>query len=197
MWELFTLLSFSTLEHAQERITLAALTSEGKYEDGLDDLVSFDVSRAHCYDPNEEARLRSIINVSSEVVFNSRIRKLAEACRSAQQRWGYIDLGMGLVDIKGLLPNSRRSNTEQSIDLDALQDRIAALEDEFSRSRMTEFDGLLDAKNGDVGGVVEKCVVADSIDEKLATLKRLSDKGYISEEEIRVAKTRVLLSFGL
>ena len=137
------------------------------------------------------------MRIGSEVVFNSRIRKLAEACRSAQQRWGYIDLGMGLVDIKGLLPNSRRSNTEQSIDLDALQDRIAALEDEFSRSRMTEFDGLLDAKNGDVGGVVEKCVVADSIDEKLATLKRLSDKGYISEEEIRVAKTRVLLSFGL
>ena len=136
VWELFTLLSFSTLEHAQERITLAAFAGDGglggKHKDGLDDLVAFDVASAHCYDPNEEARLRSIINVSSEYVFNSRIQKLAGACRTAQEKWGYIDLGMGIMDIKGLVPGTRKAKTELHDEIDALREHMGTLEDELS-----------------------------------------------------------------
>ena len=139
VWELFTLLSFSTLEHAQERITLAALTLDGKYKDGLDELVSFDVNHAHCYDPNEEARLRSIISASSEFTFNSRIQKLAEACRLAQQRLGFIDLGLGfgdptalMRDIKNLLPSARNAKVET--EMNELRQRVSQLEEQLSKS---------------------------------------------------------------
>ena len=208
VWELFTLLSFSTLEHAQERITLAAFTADGvldgKHKDGLDDLVAYNVSSAHCYDPNEEARLRSIINISSEYVFNSRIQKLAQTCRSAQERWGYIDLGMGLVDIKGLIPGTRKAKMELHDEFDALRERMRALEDELS-SRMSELEGLLDGADersrenevGELGGMLTAADAGGSIDEKCATLKRLLDEGHISEEDFKEAKRRVLVSFGL
>ena len=138
VWELFTLLSFSTLEHAQERITLAALTQETDDSDGLDGLVTFDVAKAHCYDPNEEARLRSVICASGEFTFNSRIKKLAESCRSAQERLGFMDRGMavgfadasGFVrDIRDRLPKNRSTKVEKAeTEIEALRERVTALE---------------------------------------------------------------------
>ena len=101
---------------------------QGKQKDGLDDLVSFEVASARCYDPNEEARLRNIISVSGEFAFSSRIRALAEACRSAQQRWGFIDLGMGmsaLGDFRDMLKATRKGT---DADFNALYDRVEKLE---------------------------------------------------------------------
>ena len=124
VWELFTLLSFSALEHAQERITLAALTQETDDSDGLGGLVAFGVAKAHCYDPNEEARLRSVICASGEFTFNSRIQKLAESCRSAQERLlGFMDRGMAvgfadatgfIRDIRDRLPKKRNTKVEKA-----------------------------------------------------------------------------------
>ena len=203
VWELFTLLSFSTLEHAQERITLAALTSDGSKKDGLGDLMSFDVANAHCYDPNEEARLRSIIRVSTEFTFNSRIRKLAEACRTAQKRWGYLDLGMGLIDIKSMLPLNRKTQTEFA--LQALRERVSALEasqvnDQGGMLVMEEVAGTdTNESNRKVGAGGDRTAAASSssIDEKCATLKRLRAAGQITEDGYREAERRVLMSAGL
>ncbi len=56
-WELFTLLAFTSLE--VERIELAPFAISGMDNDA-ERLKQFGVRVAHCYDPNEEARLLRI-----------------------------------------------------------------------------------------------------------------------------------------
>merc|ERR1711879_509660 len=54
----------------------------------MQDLQSFDVDRAHCYDPNEEAKLRRIINAVGKERFEARIRTLAAAVQTKDRtRW--------------------------------------------------------------------------------------------------------------
>ena len=43
----------------------------------LDRLVSFSVHNAHCYDPNEERKLKSVICAGGQCLFESKIRQLA------------------------------------------------------------------------------------------------------------------------
>ena len=86
VWELFTLLSFSSLDHARDRITFAVLESNEGREDlaGLKALMSFDVVSSRCYDPNEQNRLLEIIRGAGDGVFNTRIRNLAASFYEAQ-----------------------------------------------------------------------------------------------------------------
>merc|ERR1712151_1168012 len=41
-------------------------------------LEEFDVAKAHCYDPNEEKKLRSVISLLGAARFNNRVRGLAK-----------------------------------------------------------------------------------------------------------------------
>jgi hypothetical protein len=87
-WELCTLFSFMRQEQALERVEVEPLNKQGSKEEGmLEQLVHFDVSVAHCYDPNEEMRLRRVIGAVGESQFNDRIRVLAKACiKQAQEQ---------------------------------------------------------------------------------------------------------------
>jgi hypothetical protein len=49
--------------------------------------ANLSVSKSHCYDPNEEARLRKVIRAVGEDTFNTKIRNLALAYE-AEQRAG-------------------------------------------------------------------------------------------------------------
>ncbi len=44
-------------------------------------LLNFDVDDAHCYDPNEESKLRMVIEAVSSERFNRNVRELAAACQ--------------------------------------------------------------------------------------------------------------------
>ena len=79
IWELFVMFSFADVSEAQKRLTIVPL------EDGVglnESLASFDSCNAHCYDPNEEAKLRQVISAAGsdghESEFNVKIRKLAQ-----------------------------------------------------------------------------------------------------------------------
>ena len=74
IWELFTLFSFSPLEVAISRLKLLPLDPNNNV---LKRLESFDIKDSHCYDPNEEMKLRYIIVANGEDEFNRRIRELA------------------------------------------------------------------------------------------------------------------------
>eukprot|EP00622_Pseudochattonella_farcimen_P002489 FR737417.1.p1 GENE.FR737417.1~~FR737417.1.p1 ORF type:complete len:380 (+),score=42.96 FR737417.1:36-1142(+) len=82
-WELCTLFSFMREEQAIERVELLSLSAS----DIMEELTKFDVRNAHCYDPNEEAKLRTVIHAVGQAQFNKRIRNLAKACvRNASRR---------------------------------------------------------------------------------------------------------------
>jgi len=77
-WELFILFAFARPEQAAERALVVPLSPDS---DAHDRLESFDSLKAHCFDPNEELRLRRVITAVSADNFNNRIRTWAAKVR--------------------------------------------------------------------------------------------------------------------
>ena len=78
-------MSFMVLEQAMEKLELVQVCTSN--DDGMSDaLAQFDHIDAHCYDPNEEHRLRMVIEVVGGDEFNMRIRALAEHLDSADHQ---------------------------------------------------------------------------------------------------------------
>lgn len=112
-WELFTLFSFSEMNEALAKIKIvsfgeSALVSNRSDSDllsrhalyraaengtwqaaavrSLDLLLEYDVAQSHCYDPNEEHSLRTVIRAVGESKFNRSIQRMAEAVIEEQER---------------------------------------------------------------------------------------------------------------
>ena len=63
VWELFTLCAFSSMDHVHNKIRFvpfssAAEAAEVSTNGAVDALLQFSLAKAHCFDPNEENRLR-------------------------------------------------------------------------------------------------------------------------------------------
>ena len=116
VWELFTLFSFCNKELALERVTVIHCPSKG--EDLTQVVETFHLDTAHCFDPNEEYKLRQIIHdiTSSdkrrlEDCINFMKRKLAPQCL-ASQREGSVGAPQISVAVGGgpvLLPKQLAS----------------------------------------------------------------------------------------
>merc|ERR1712107_256660 len=76
IWELFTLLAFTEMEHIAQRLALAPVCEDVSIASICDKLEVFEVRKAHCYDPNEERRLRHAIDALGDDRFNRRVRTL-------------------------------------------------------------------------------------------------------------------------
>lgn len=106
VWELFTLFAFADDAEARAKIefetifapnpsTLAAAMHTKEAKPTISELVSsesvqvprglthFRLSSAHCFDPNEERRLRDVIEARGVEVFENRVRELAKQCQMA------------------------------------------------------------------------------------------------------------------
>ena len=83
VWELFTVLAFADEEVARSHIRFAPLCEASKLgsnEDPSQALKTFSLHQAHCYDPNEESRLREIIDTVGAPEFERRIQDLSHMC---------------------------------------------------------------------------------------------------------------------
>lgn len=81
-WELFTVFAFAEEKVACSRVQLSPLASTSN-DSSLAALRAFEVAQAHCYDPNEEARLRGIIDTVGARAFEARIQHLSRVCTEA------------------------------------------------------------------------------------------------------------------
>ena len=91
-------------EQALNRTDLVALTQESDaLEESTNALTKFDVANAHCYDPNEEAKLRRVITAVGTEQFNQRVRTLAKKCRSMASL-GIATSSSSKSRLKGLKP---------------------------------------------------------------------------------------------
>merc|ERR1712039_220061 len=81
-WELCTLFSFVEEESAIERLKFVPLHSDMDQDNVINQLAKFDHSRAHCYDPNEEFRLRAVIDAVGGRQFNAKLRALTKVYRN-------------------------------------------------------------------------------------------------------------------
>jgi len=112
-WELLTLFAFTDEAHAVERVEVLSLDAEagacisgsqdGENCDGLASLQAFDIEFAHCYDPNEEAKFRAVIDAVGADRFNERIRALGAAIslrKARAARHGSLDPGLSYFSSK-------------------------------------------------------------------------------------------------
>lgn len=72
-WELCVLLSFTSLEQALKQLVVVSLSHEA-----LKQLAHFDCSNSGCHDPNEEYRLRRVIDAIGKERFENKIRTLGQ-----------------------------------------------------------------------------------------------------------------------
>ena len=84
MLEMFIMFAFSQDEAvAAERIELIPLEADGVTRGSiLESMSNFELEGAHCYDPNEEIKLRSVMAAVGEEQFVARMRSLAENIRA-------------------------------------------------------------------------------------------------------------------
>ena len=84
IWELFTLFSFADMKEALRRVQICPLATD---VDLIKHLLSFDVVNAHCYDPNEESKIRRVIAATGGATgvtqFNNKIRELGQQLSKA------------------------------------------------------------------------------------------------------------------
>ena len=76
--ELFVLFAFSDNEKATLlRVEILPIEGDGVTRDSvLSSMSNFSLGSAHCYDPNEEARLRGVMEAVGEDKFVERVRSL-------------------------------------------------------------------------------------------------------------------------
>ena len=85
MLELFIMFAFSQDEaDVVSRIELVPFEADGVTRESiLESMSTFELEGAHCYDPNEEIKLRSVMAAVGEEQFVARMRSLAEKIRAA------------------------------------------------------------------------------------------------------------------
>ena len=80
--ELFMMFAFADEENAVSRIELVPIEADGVTRESiLDNMAHFKLDDAHCYDPNEEIKLRAVMAEVGEEKFVGRIRALAGKIR--------------------------------------------------------------------------------------------------------------------
>ena len=80
--ELFMMFAFADEENAVSRIELVPIEADGVTRESiLDNMAHFKLGDAHCYDPNEEIKLRAVMAEVGEEKFVGRIRALAGKIR--------------------------------------------------------------------------------------------------------------------
>ena len=81
--ELFMMFAFADEENAVSRIELVPIEADGVTRESiLDNMANFKLDDAHCYDPNEEIKLRAVMAEVGEEKFVGRIRALAGKIRA-------------------------------------------------------------------------------------------------------------------
>lgn len=89
VWELYTLFSFCREELAVERIEILPLEPQLNV---IEMLENFDIEGSHCFNPNEEAKLRKIISQVGSKRFNACIHKLASLFRDRESGFSAINI---------------------------------------------------------------------------------------------------------
>jgi len=79
VWELYTLFAFSTKEVAQRRVLVESLEGDAGC-DVVERLLHFELANSHCYDPNEENKIRGVIAQSGAHQFERLVREVGDAC---------------------------------------------------------------------------------------------------------------------
>ena len=84
--ELFMMFAFADEENAVSRIELVPIEADGVTRESiLDNMAEFKLDDAHCYDPNEEIKLRAVMKEVGEEKFVGRIRALAGKIRAQDE----------------------------------------------------------------------------------------------------------------
>eukprot|EP01041_Mallomonas_annulata_P001882 gene1882-3650_t len=86
VWELFTLFCFCNKELAMDRLEVLLIGDEASIQERLNDLENFNINKAHCFDPNEELKLRRVIHDVGIERFLACLKQISTIIRVKQQQ---------------------------------------------------------------------------------------------------------------
>jgi len=144
--ELVISFAFMPENQAVERVQLEPLGDNG--HEVLQQLASFQVEDSHCYDPNEEARVRRVVNAVSKQHFESHIRTLARFLSYSSQSSRHHDMEATARENVRLQSQVRNLHRE-------LQLQKAAADE--AASRETEVEQELEDLRTRYEEIVERC----------------------------------------
>ena len=111
-WELCTHFSFMRQEQALARVVLLPLNQDPDCDVSYS-LLKFDVNEARCYDPNEEAKIRSCIQANGAEGFNMCVRQLGQDLEAAAAAHA-ASVGSSSSGPRSASPRGSRSHWEMS-----------------------------------------------------------------------------------
>ena len=87
IWELYCIFAFATSQtEAVSRVQLQAVSTSGDDIDVPSKLAHFSITNSHCYDPNEEKRILSVIKRGGQARFEGLIRSVGCAFGGEQKQ---------------------------------------------------------------------------------------------------------------
>ena len=97
-----------------------------------DQLLCFDVANAHCYDPNEEARLRKVIDALGTSKFNDKIHDLGEALKGRRRKQSLLSKVLALkVSQQKLAAGKKNGSTASMSESDTSVDGMVPQPDQI------------------------------------------------------------------
>lgn len=86
-WELCTLMAFKSMDAVLASVQFLAL-EEGPAESLLQHFYTFDIAAAACYDPNEQARVLTVVHAFGAGRFNGLVRRFGRELSKAHRKAG-------------------------------------------------------------------------------------------------------------
>jgi len=139
--ELVISFAFMPESQAVERVQLEPLGDHA--DEVLKQLSEFRVEDAHCYDPNEEARVRRVVNAVSKQHFESHIRTLARFLTYSQQSSRHFDIEATARENVRLQGQVRALHRELQLQQAEASQQQAEAEQELEELR-TKYEALVE-----------------------------------------------------
>ena len=118
VWELYTLFAFAG-QSAVDRIHVIDVSEKRDARGFADSLQVFDYRAAHCYDPNEEAKIRAVIRGGGAAAFNKCIWQLGAAVAEAFKEGGGFEAPtLDRLGSKNLMSSQNMKSFRMTIALD-------------------------------------------------------------------------------
>ena len=119
--ELFMVFAFADEETALSRVVLVPIEEEGVTRASiLDSLANFRLEDANCFDPNEELKLRMVMQAIGEKEFVERIRSLADLIRKDDGK--AVSLGRRLKSMTSFTARKSSSGSKTRLSLRTAQE---------------------------------------------------------------------------
>ena len=147
MWELYILSMFNN-ENVMDKVHVAEHAGAGVNLSKV--LGLFSLRNAHCFDPNEEAKLRGVIEAGGEEDFCRSLRALGRQIGQQNKH------NAALQDLTGSMQDEFKQLASRQTEMASRQTEMASRQTEMASRRQTEMASRQDAFESQMRGEMKE-----------------------------------------